>query len=181
MYFKFNYTMNDDDYVDFDVFIQTNTEEGKLRTKKTMINTALTCITLCFLFYLMMKSLEFLAVLFVVYLIWFIVKFSCKKQNAVRNTKRAMKFHEKTGKKLYAPSAVMEFTDESFIETTDGIRTEVLYSVVKKMSVLNGKFVLIDINRSEYFIVPFKSFSSNEECTAFIDFLRTKIQNVEFY
>ncbi len=181
MYFKFNYTMNDQDYIDFNVFLQTNTEEGKLRTKQIMKINVFTCLMFCWAFYLITKSWQFVTILFVVYMILFIVKFACKEQNAVRSTKRVLKFYEKTGKKLYAQNAVMEFTDESFIETTNGIKTEVLYSVVKKMNVLNGRYILFDINRNEYFILPFRSFSSNEECTYFIDFLRTKIQNVEFY
>lgn len=181
MYFKFDSIMNDEDYINFNVFYQTMTPEGQLGIKMSRIRLITVSLMLCIIVLVLSKSVAHTVFVFAALLIYLVVFCLRKKQNAVRNTKRAMKFNENVGKKLYSQYAVMEFMDESFVETADGIRTEVLYSVVKGVKILNGRYIYIDINRNGYYILPFKSFCSNEECTAFIDFLRSKISNVTFY
>ncbi len=180
MYFKFDSTMNDEEYLNFNIFVSKNTDEGKLQHKRMLLMRAVTGMLMCLLTFLLSGSRVFTVVVFIALFIFFVICTVCQESITRMNVKRSMKMYEKTGKKLYTPYAVMEFTDESFIETAEGIRTEVLYSVVKSVKIKNGDCIYIDVNKRGYYTLPFKAFRSNEECNIFIDFLRTRVANVEF-
>lgn len=181
MYFKFDAIMNDEDYINFNIFYQTMTPDGKRGIKRARIRLIIVSLLMCFIVFSLTQSSGATAYFFTVLLIYFIVFCLRKKQNAVNITKRSLKISRESGRQLYSQYTVMEFFDDYFVESVDGIRTEIMYSVVKSVKILNGRYLYIDINNTGFYILPFKAFSSNEECTAFIDFLRTKVQNVEFY
>ncbi len=181
MYFKFDAIMNDEDYINFNVFYQTMTPEGKRGIKRTRIRLIIVSLLMCIIVFSLSQSPGATAYVFSVLLIYFIVFCLRKKQNAVSVTKRSLKISRESGRQLYSQHSVMEFFDDYFVESANGIRTEIMYSVIKSIKISNGRYLYIDINNSGIYILPFKAFSSNEECTAFIDFLRTKVQNVEFY
>jgi hypothetical protein len=180
MYFRFDKTMTDEEYINFNIFISRNTEEGRLQHKHILLVRALTSFLMCLIVFSLSASLALTVFMFVILSVFFAVCAVRQDSFTRNNVKRSMKMYEKSGKKLYTPYAVMEFTDESFIETAEGIRTEVLYSVVKSVKIKNGDCIYIDVNKRGYYTLPFKAFRSNEECNIFIDFLRTRVANVEF-
>lgn len=181
MYFTFCVNKTDEDYINFNVFHYKKTPDGKKCVNRTRLNFLLIEVMMFVLtivlrpdIYLTTGFIFILAVIYVVFLVR-------SEKQAESITKKALRKSEKKGTKPYTSQAEMEFYEECFTEMADGIKTEVVYSSINTVRILNGQYIFIYLNESSAFIIPFRVFESNEQCTAFIDFLRSKISNVTFY
>lgn len=181
MYFKFNVNLTDEDYLNYNVFTQTMSDGGKkqvafLRALMTLV--ILICCIICVSIFKDPLLKIFICTALIAFLIIFLIRIP---QDLKKSTQRMIKMYSKKSKKLYSEASVMEFFDDRFIEHTPGIKTEVNYSAIEAVSILNGRYIFIQQNQLLGYILPFTVFESNEHCTAFIDFLRSKISSVTFY
>jgi len=98
-----------------------------------------------------------------------------------RSIKLILKILKKSGKMGYSPSSVVEFYEENFIEITDENKTEMKYSAIERISIVDNKMIYIHINNVMAFILPISCFESREEYDAFIEFIKTKCPNIDIY
>lgn len=181
MCFKFNVNLTDEDYLNYNAFTQTMTIGGKKQIAFLRALMIIIILTLC-IFCVSLFEDPLLKICTCIPLITILIVFLIRiPQDLKKSTQKVIKAYSDKTKKLYSESTVMEFFDDRFIEYTPGIKTEVNYSAIECVSILNGRYIFIQQNQLQGYIIPFTIFESNEHCTAFIDFLRTKIQNVEFY
>ena len=88
---------------------------------------------------------------------------------------------KKSGKMGYSPESVIEFYEESFVETTPENKTEHKYSAIERISVVDNKMIYIHVNNVMSYMLPLSSFESKEQYDSFFDFIKTKCANIDIY
>jgi len=91
---------------------------------------------------------------------------------------RAMK---KNGKMGYSPESVIEFYEESFIETTPENKSEQKYFAIERISIVDNKMIYIHVNNVLAYIIPLSCFESKQQYDDFIEFIKTKCSNIDVY
>ena len=76
---------------------------------------------------------------------------------------------------------MIEFFDDSFIETAPEQKSEVQYSAIERISIVSNKVIYIHVNNLLAYILPFSSFESDKQCEDFISFIKEKCATVEIY
>lgn len=181
MNYKFNVTLTDKDYLDFNIFWMIKSPYGKKQMMKLRLvllalfvaggiailllgdNSAQTYMSVC--------SLAVMLVLFQLFMARFMA-WSLKGQ---------LKTMKKSGRLAYSPRSVMEFYEDYFVESTDENRNEQKYSGIERISVISGKINYIHINNTMAYLLPVSSFATAEECRSFIEFMKTKVPTVDIY
>lgn len=88
---------------------------------------------------------------------------------------------KKTGKPGYAPSSVMEFYEDHFVEITDQNKTEQSYAAIERVSVVDGEMVYIHLNFVMACLLPVSAFESEKQYNDFLNFLHTKCPAFDVY
>lgn len=88
---------------------------------------------------------------------------------------------KKSGKMPYSQSAVIEFFEDSFTETTDTNKTEHIYSAIEKICVIGEKYVFIYISSVSGYIIPFHAFDSFKQRGEFLEFIKGKCPEIKYY
>jgi hypothetical protein len=92
-----------------------------------------------------------------------------------------LKSLKKSGKMGYSPKAAIEFYDDFFLEITPENKTEQKYSVLERVSVIGGKAIYLHVNNVMAYLLPIACFASEEELNAFLEFLRGKCTQFDYY
>ena len=179
--YKLNITLSDQDYLDFNLFLHLQSSYGK----KQMRTIRITYI-LVFIFFIlnigMIKrftpdTLLYVIVLLLTLLIIQILLKSSLKKNITKKVNQLLK----TNKALYSSTSIMEFYDDYFSEITKDEKNEIKYTLIEQVSIVSNKMIYIHRNNVITFIIPFSSFTSNEELNSFLEFIKTKFNNVTTY
>ena len=181
MLFHFDITLNDDDYLAYNRFHMIRSPYGA----KTLRNfrLVLTAIVALFLIptlsrtgfspYSLIAIIPSLAILTVMQLLLPTV--------LVSSVKSQIKKAKKTGKPAYSPKAEIEFYEDFFVETTDENRSEIKYSAIERISVVDGKYIYIHVNSVMSYIVHVSLLDTAEKYDAFMAFLATKCDKIKEY
>ena len=81
----------------------------------------------------------------------------------------------------YSPESIMEFYEDRLVETTSDNKTELKYSAVERISIVDHKMIYIHVNNVMSYILPISSFESREQYDRFLGFIRTKCANIDIY
>lgn len=95
--------------------------------------------------------------------------------------KRAVKSMKKLGKLPYTPSADIEFSEDSLTETTDTARTELKYSVIERVTVIDLEVILFHTNTAQFYFLPYSAFRTVDEQNAFLEFIAEKFKLIDYY
>ena len=95
--------------------------------------------------------------------------------------KGQIKMMKKSGKMGYSPESLIVFSEETFSETTPENKMEHKYSVIERLSIVDNKTIYIHINAIMAYILPLRCFESLEQYNAFMEFIKTKCNNINFY
>ncbi len=87
---------------------------------------------------------------------------------------------KKKGKMGYSPESTMQFGESMMTEITPVARTEQAYSALERISIV-GDVIYLHVNNVGAYILPASAFESTESRSAFIEFIKTKCQNVDLY
>lgn len=181
MQFQFNVTLNDDDYLAYNRFHMIRSPYGA----KTLRNFRIVLVAIVALFllptlshvgltpYALIAIIPSLAVLTVMQLLLPTVLMS--------SVKSQLKKLKKEGKPAYSPKAEIEFYEDYFVETTDDNRSEIKYSAVERVSVVDGKYIYIHVNSIMSYIVPIALLDTAEKYDAFMAFLAAKCDKIDEY
>ena len=88
---------------------------------------------------------------------------------------------KKNGKAGYSPESVLEFGDETFIETTPDNKTEQRYASIERISIVDNKMIYIHVNNIMAYILPLSCFETKEQYDEFFEFIKTKSANIDIY
>ncbi len=95
--------------------------------------------------------------------------------------KSQMKRIKKLGKLPYSPFSVMEFFENCFIETLPEEKIERSYSTIERISIVEEKMIYIHLNSSMANLIPIRVFENPMQKEKFIQFLKTKCCNIDWY
>lgn len=175
MSFKFDINLSDDDYFEFNKFVNLKTAYGKKQLLSARIAVAIMFLAVIFIilvldglslmFYI---SAPLLAVVLLVYEILF-------PSILVKNIKKQLNKMKSSGKMPYLPHSVIEFFEDRFVETADTQRSEILYSSIEKIGVNEGKAIYLHTDVLRAYIIPLSVFASESQYIEFFDFITAKV------
>lgn len=180
MLFQFNVTLNDDDYLAYNRFHMIRSPYGA----KTLRNFRIVLAAIVVLFMIATVSqtgFPYALIAIIPSLIVLTVMELLLPTFLVSSVKSQLKKLKKAGKPAYSPSAVIEFYEDSFVETTDGNRSELKYSTVERISVVDGKYIYIHVNSIMSYIVPVALLDTAEKYDSFMEFLASKCDKIDEY
>lgn len=176
MLFKFNVQLTEQDYLDYNAFWMTKSHYGKKQLNSMRVMTAI--LILIFALIPLING-NFLGI--IPFLILLVIFELGLPRFLVFSIKGQLKMMKKSGKMGYSPSAVLEFLDDRFIETTPENKTEHFYSAIEKINVISGKIIYIHVNNVMAYLLPFACFESERQYDDFMAFIKTRNSNIDFY
>lgn len=181
MDFRYEINLDDDDYMEFNLFHQIRSYYGKKMQSVLRRTIWILGIAIGILIVAMgdfTSDSLFYGILFAA--LMFIFSF-LPKPFLTWSVKRAVKKLKKEGKQYYTPYSVMEFSEETFKEETPDERSERRYNTLERISIVEGRYVYLHQNAAGAYIIPYTVFKSEDEYRAFIDFLGTKCKDIDYY
>ena len=181
MKFQFNVNVNDQDYLDYNTFWMIRSPYGKKQIKIFRIT-----ITVLFAIFMLISllsggfSLESILGVIPIIIVLSLVQIFLTKFFSW-SLKGQIKVLKKSGKMGYSPEAVIEFYEESFVETTPENKTEHKYSAIERISVVDNKMIYIHVNNVMSYMLPLSSFESKEQYDSFFEFIKTKCAKIDIY
>ena len=181
MKFQFNVNVNDQDYLDYNTFWMIRSPYGKKQIKIFRIT-----ITVLFAIFMLISllsggfSLESVLGVIPIIIVLSLVQIFLTKFFSW-SLKGQIKVLKKSGKMGYSPEAVIEFYEESFVETTPENKTEHKYSAIERISVVDNKMIYIHVNNVMSYMLPLSSFESKEQYNSFFEFIKTKCAIIDIY
>ena len=181
MKFQFDIKVNDQDYLDFNIFWMTRSSYGKKQMRNFRIWIA-AAIAIPFLLSLFTRgfSKENLLSFFPLLIVFLLCQLLLKKFNYWM-IKVHIKSLKKSGKMGYSPESVLEFYDDCFVETMPDGKIEQKYSAIERVSIVDNKMIYIHVSNVMGYMLPMACFESIEQYAKFFDFIRTKCANIDVY
>ena len=181
MKFQFNVNINEEDYLDYNKFWMLRSHYGKKQMTTLRIIFAV-IIGVYILISLYGGNFTFDSFIGIIPMAILLILFELLLSPLfVLVLKSHLKSLKKKGKMGYSPSSVIEFYEDSFIETTPDSKNEQKYSVVERVSVVDNKVIYIHVNNIMSYILPFSCFESSERYNEFFEFIKTKCSNIDIY
>lgn len=179
--YKINITLSDQDYLDFNLFMNLESSYGKKQIRTIRIIYLLVVVLSLLIIGIIKKfttdTLIYVFILLVTLLIIEILLKSSLRKNITKKVTKLLK----TNKFLYSSTSIMEFYDDYFTEITKDEKTEVKYTLIEQVSIVNNKMIYIHKNNVITFMIPFSAFTSNQELNSFLEFIKTKFNNIKTY
>jgi len=85
------------------------------------------------------------------------------------------------GKKPYTVSSVYEFYDDCFIETAQYEKIEFKYPVFESICIHENSAIYLNYSKANTYLLPYRYFESQAQQEEFIEFIKTKCDNVVYY
>ena len=181
MNYRFNVTITDQDYLDYNTFWMLRSPYGKKQMKSfriviTVFWVIASLVTLFmdgFSIVSVFGLIPFVIVFFLIQIL-FPIFFSWALKLQIKSLK-------KSGKMGYSPESTIEFYEDRLVETAPDNKTELKYSAVERISVVDHKMIYIHVNNIMSYILPISCFESVEQYDSFLEFIRTKCANIDIY
>lgn len=183
MKFRFNVNVSEHDYLDYNKFWMLRSPYGKkqMLTLRVLVNVvfAVFIFISCFGFAEgFATDILISIILLLILLLLFNVFLNKMFSFSLKGQLVALK---KKGKMAYSPSSVIEFFDDSFVETTADNKLEHKYSAIERVSVVDNKMIYIHVNNVMAFMLPIASFESMMQYDSFLEFIKGKCNSIDFY
>ncbi len=175
MKFKFNVNITQEDYIELNRIVMTETPAGKKSSKISNLVFIAVCVILV-LFTLVTSKFSgegfiVTGVLIIAFLLVHLTLNKAINNLAIKATAKSLT--KIKGKLPYSEHSVLEFYDDIFVEITDDNKSEMKYSAIENVFV-NENLVVLFINSMQAYIVPTRSFESNEQKNSLVAFLNGK-------
>ncbi len=182
MKFQFNVNLSEQDYLDFNLFLNLKSHYGKGQMKTIRILLAIMCVFMIGVFLLLGGFSGTARVLFLVFgIIVMIFSQLFLEKTFARTLKKQMRNLKKRGKMAYSPESVLEFYEDVLVETTPENRNEQKYSSIERISIVDKKVIYIHISNLAAYLLPVSCFESKEQFDGFLSFIKTKCDTVDTY
>ena len=181
MNFNLKISLNDDDYLDYNIFMNFKSPYGR---KNIIVSRVL--ILLIFLIPIVVNLgyggftvHSFINI--IPYLILLAVFQILFKPLWIWTLKGHITSMKKKGKLPYTEDAEIEFYDDCFVEIAKDSKSEIKYSVLERVSIVSDKVIYIHFNNAAALILPFSAFDSAEVKSKFTAFISEKCSNIDNY
>lgn len=168
---QFTYTLNERDYLDFNLFHLYKTPANK---KRLLLSRILAPVAFMMIAFLLSELLNAPALCYGVFgllsLVWLI--FFRKIMNA--QLKASIKHIKKSGKLLYQNEVTMLFEEDFFIENSEDTTSKIKYSLIERVGAGEAALYLYTGAITSY-IIPNRAFQNQNERDELVSFLKTKI------
>lgn len=181
MRFGLHVSVSEDDYLKFNQFTMLFTAYGKEQLRKLRVTLAVFGAVFAFLI-LLQNGFALSALWGIVPIVavvgaleWFLprwIKFTVKTQ---------IEDMKKKGKLAYSPEAEVEFYEDKLVEIASESRDEVKYSAIEAVCVVRGSAIYLYMDSIRGYLLPYSSFESKEQFGELVEFLKTKIENVQAF
>ena len=177
MKFKFNVNITQEDYIELNRIVMTETPAGKKSSKiSNLIFISVCAILVLFTLITSKFSGEGFIATGVLIIAFLLVHLTLNKTITNLAVKATVKSLTKIkGKLPYSEHSVLEFYDDFFVEFTDDNKSEMKYSAIENV-IVNENMVILLINSLQGYIVPTRSFESIEQKNSLVEFLNGKNQ-----
>ena len=174
-------SLTDDDYIDFNRFWMMRSHYGRSEMLKMRFVISVLFVLMIVAAFFTEKLLFALIarlVAIVITLVAFQLLYAPVMSAALKWHIKALK---KKGRMGYSPESTMIFGEEAFTEITPTARTEQAYSALERVSVIGDGVIYLHLSNVAGYILPAASFATAEERLAFIEFIKTKCDNIDRY
>lgn len=180
MLYRINTKLSNDDYLDFNLFVNFCTPYGKKQFLKSRLLLTAIPLWVWVLGVLLshFENIDFIA-LVVDILLSVIVFFTTKPFMRFVTKMNCKKMMNKT-KVPFTPEATMEFYNDYFVEESAESRTEVKYTAITQVYLVNSKMIYMFNSAVGGYLIPVSAFATAEEYNGFMNFIVTKTKPVEF-
>ena len=181
MKFQFNVNITDKDYLDYNKFWMLRSHYGK---KQMMGFRIVIAVIFGVYIFISLYNGNFTVNSFInvipmaILLIIFELLFSSLFVFFLKGHLKSLK---KKGKMGYSSSSVIDFYEDSFVETTPDNKTEQRYSSIERISIVDNKMIYIHVNNIMAYILPLSCFETKEQYDGFFEFIKTKCANIDIY
>lgn len=181
MNFKFNVNTNEEDYLAYNKFWLLKSPYGRKQVigLRILILALWGIFALCSFFKYDFSITAWIATC--VYAVCLAVCEFLLNPFLAWTVKCQIKGLKKKGKIAYSPASEFEFYDEYFVETTPENKTEQKYASIERVSIIADEVLYIHQNTVMCYMIPTSCFESKEQYCAFLDFLKTKCENIDVY
>lgn len=180
MNFKFNVTMTEQDYLDFNTFVTFNTSQGKRMLILVRALVTVLCLALAFAL-LLFGDFGVISIIGAVLIAAMLLCYNLGYKHWITvSLKKQIEKLKTQGKLPYSAQYTAEFTDVGITETDESCRSEYKYSVIEKISIYGGT-VYIHLDAVRAIILPFSCFEAREQYEDFLGFISTKCPNIVRY
>lgn len=181
MNFKININLNDTDYINYNTFVLIKSPYGKKKILKMRISAMIIFLSISF-FFLFIGAFSTNALLSALPSVIFLILYELFLNPILAlSIKNNIKSDKSSGKTAYSPVSEIEFYNDKFIESTHYNKTEEKYSVIERVSVITENVIYIHVNSVMSYILPYNCFESKEQYNNFLDFIKTKCENIDTY
>ncbi len=182
MKFQFNVNLSEQDYLDFNLFLNLKSYYGKGQMKTIRILLAIMCVFMIGVFLILGGFSGIARVLFLVLgIIVLVFSQLFLEKTFARALKKQMRNLKKRGKMAYSPESVLEFYEDVLVETTPENRNEQKYSSIERISIVDNKVIYIHISNLAAYLLPVSCFESKEQFDGFLYFIKTKCETFDTY
>ena len=181
MKYKFQIKLNDNDYLEFNKFNMLRSPHGKKQFIGVRISICIIVFAMVFMFVSAKDFASEALISAAAMMITLVVFQLILKKILAFNLKRSISKLRKKGKLLYPEYSTLEFCDEGFIETTKEQRSAQKYSIIERISVVEGKYIYMHLNHIMAVIIPHTVFESSEQYKEFISYMNEKCPKIDFY
>lgn len=182
MKFRFNVNLSEQDYLDFNLFLNLKSHYGKGQMKTIRILLAIMCVFMIGVFVVLAEFSGIGMVLFLVFgIVVLIFSQMFLEKSFARTLTKQMRNLKKRGKMAYSPESVLEFYEDVLVETTPENRNEQKYSSIDRISIVDNKVIYIHISNLAAYLLPVSCFESKEQFDDFLSFIKTKCGIVDTY
>ena len=181
MLFELKISLTDEDYFEFNKFHMLKSHYGRSQMLKFRLMIA-AIFVLAILVFGMGDGLSSYTLVYAVPCLialgLFQLFFNKFMEFSLRSHIKSLK---KKGKMAYSPESTIQFGESTVTEITPTARAEQAYSAIERISIVGEGAIYVHINTLGAYILPASAFPTAESRAAFIEFIKTKCQNVDFY
>lgn len=173
--YEFKYALNDEDYLDYNLYFYYNTKFGKRVTRMGYLLFPLITVAVTVVYWIADKNVNTLITNVIMFSIFNILYFSFFKKFFKRGLKRNLKKQKKYGKLPYSQNGVIRFYDDKIVDTSERSETSSLYSTVENIGITDN-MIYIFIDTQVAYMIPVNSFENEKQKLEFLEFLNSKVK-----
>ena len=173
--FKFNITLDDNDYFEYNKYYILNSPTGRRALLYYRLIMPMISLLIIYIFWIARADFGLIIAeiigLAIVSVLWIIFT----KTIYLKWLRKYIEKVKKSGKLSYSKENTLIFDDESFIEIASENESKIKYSMIERI-VETEKYVYVFIGSTQALIIPLTAFSDDSERTQFLEFIETKIK-----
>lgn len=173
MMYKFSYSLDEKDYLEFNRFHFNTASANRKITLLLRLFVPVMLIVLSLPTFVNHEDMYEVLISGVICVITSVIWFFAVKPLCMLNIKVSMKFMKKDGKLPYGKNVQIYFNEEEIHETTEVAESKVKYSNIEKIAE-GSQAVYIYIGAAQAFIIPLSVFETEVQKNEFLLFINSK-------